>query len=55
VAALTTGAGWGLRFQLPVSTLIAFVVIAVVAGSLAAIMPARRAAKLDVLDALQYV
>lgn len=55
VAALKAGAGWGLRFQLPVTTLISFVVIAVVAGSLAAIMPARRAAKLDVLDALQYV
>jgi ABC-type lipoprotein release transport system permease subunit len=31
------------------------VIIAVVAGTLAAIAPARRAAKLDVLEALQYV
>src|SRR4051812_49421414 len=46
---------WGLTFQLPVGTLIAFIVIAVVAGTLAAIAPARRAAKLDVLEALQYV
>jgi len=47
--------GEGLTFQLPVGTLVAFVVIAVVAGTLAAIAPARRAAKLDVLEALQYV
>jgi putative ABC transport system permease protein len=47
--------GEGLTFQLPIGTLIAFVVIAVVAGTLAAIAPARRAAKLDVLEALQYV
>jgi putative ABC transport system permease protein len=47
--------GEGLRFTLPVSTLIAFVVVSVVAGTLAAIMPARRAAKLDVLNALQHV
>jgi putative ABC transport system permease protein len=55
IAALRSGAGWGLPYQLPVATLISFVVIAVVAGSLAAIVPARRAAKLDVLNALQYV
>src|SRR5206468_2171489 len=47
--------GEGLTFQLPVGTLIAFVVISVVAGTLAAIAPARRAARLDVLEALQYV
>jgi putative ABC transport system permease protein len=47
--------GEGLSFILPLGTLVAFVVIAVVAGTLAAIAPARRAARLDVLDALQYV
>jgi putative ABC transport system permease protein len=47
--------GEGLTFQLPTSTLIAFVVVAVVAGTIAAIMPARRAARLDVLNALQHV
>jgi putative ABC transport system permease protein len=47
--------GEGLTFQLPVGTLVAFIVISVVAGTLAAIAPARRAAKLDVLEALQYV
>lgn len=47
--------GEGLNFKLPVSTLIAFVIVAVVAGTIAAIMPARRAARLDVLNALQHV
>jgi putative ABC transport system permease protein len=47
--------GEGLTFILPIGTLIAFVLIAVVAGTLAAIAPARRASRLDVLDALQYV
>jgi putative ABC transport system permease protein len=55
IAALKSGAGWGLSYKLPVGTLISFVVIAVIAGSIAAIMPARRAAKLDVLNALQHV
>jgi putative ABC transport system permease protein len=45
----------GLKFSLPVGTLIAFVILAVVSGTLAAIAPARRAARLDVLNALQYV
>ena len=47
--------GEGLTFTLPVGTLIAFVVVAVVAGTIAAIAPARRAARLDVLNALQHV
>jgi len=47
--------GEGLTFQLPINTLVAFVVVAVGAGTVAAIAPARRAAKLDVLSALQYV
>jgi putative ABC transport system permease protein len=55
IAALNSGAGWGLSYELPLATLISFVVIAVIAGSLAAIMPARRAARLDVLNALQHV
>jgi putative ABC transport system permease protein len=41
-------------FTIPVGTLIVFVVAAVIAGIIAAIWPARRAAKLDVLQALQY-
>ena len=41
-------------FTVPVGTLVVFVVAAIVAGLIAAIFPARRAAKLNVLAALQY-
>jgi putative ABC transport system permease protein len=44
----------GITFAIPVGSLIAFVVIAIGAGMLAAIMPARRAARMDVLTALAY-
>jgi putative ABC transport system permease protein len=50
----TALAGEGLRFALPVGSLVAFVIVAIAAGSLAAILPARRAARLDPLTALQY-
>ena len=42
------------RFELPTGQLIVFAVIAIIVGILAAIAPARRAAKLNVLRALQY-
>jgi putative ABC transport system permease protein len=56
LAALVTGAlsSEGLEFAVPVGSLIAFVVVAIIAGMLAAILPARRAARLDPLAALQY-
>jgi putative ABC transport system permease protein len=38
----------------PVGSLIVFAVVAIIAGMLAAIFPARRAARLNVLEALQY-
>jgi putative ABC transport system permease protein len=41
-------------FTVPVRTLIVFVVAAIIAGLIAAIFPARRAARLNVLEALQY-
>ncbi|HET7567449.1 MAG TPA: FtsX-like permease family protein [Gaiellaceae bacterium] len=41
-------------FTIPWATLVVFVIAAIVAGLLAAIFPARRAAKLNVLEALQY-
>jgi putative ABC transport system permease protein len=44
----------GLTFAVPVGSLVAFAVVAIVAGVLAAIMPARRAARMDVLTALAY-
>jgi putative ABC transport system permease protein len=44
----------GLPFSVPVPTLAAFTLLAVIAGIGAAIMPARRASRLNVLDALHY-
>jgi putative ABC transport system permease protein len=41
-------------FTIPVGTLVVFVLAAILAGILAAIFPARRAARLNVLQALQY-
>ena len=44
----------GIGFQVPWAQLVVFTIVAVIAGVLAAIVPARRAAKLNVLRALQY-
>jgi putative ABC transport system permease protein len=41
-------------FSLPVGQLIGFAIAAVVLGVVAAVLPARRAARLNVLEALQY-
>ena len=41
-------------FTIPVPTLVVFVIAAIVAGLVAAIFPARRAGRLNVLQALQY-
>ncbi|HUO74233.1 MAG TPA: FtsX-like permease family protein [Solirubrobacteraceae bacterium] len=41
-------------FTIPVGTLLVFVIAAILAGIIAAIFPARRAARLNVLEALQY-
>jgi putative ABC transport system permease protein len=44
----------GVSFAVPVPTLIAFALVAGVAGVLAALLPARRAGRLDILEALHY-
>jgi ABC-type antimicrobial peptide transport system permease subunit len=44
----------GVAFSLPVGSLIAFTIVAIFAGIVAAILPARRASRLDVLEALAY-
>ena len=44
----------GIGFQVPWGQLVVFTIVALIAGVLAAIVPARRAAKLNVLRALQY-
>jgi putative ABC transport system permease protein len=56
LALLTTAAlsEYGVVFAIPFGSLAAFVVIAIAAGMLAAILPARRASRLNVLEALQY-
>jgi putative ABC transport system permease protein len=56
LAALNTRAlgSLGIGFHLPGQQLAYFVVLAVLAGIGAAILPARRAARLNVLEALQY-
>jgi putative ABC transport system permease protein len=56
LAALVTQAlrEFDLRFSVPWGQLVVFAVIAIVVGVLAAILPARRAARLNVLRALQY-
>jgi putative ABC transport system permease protein len=41
-------------FTIPWGTLIVFVIAAIIAGLIAAIFPARRAGKLNILDALKY-
>ena len=41
-------------FTLPVGSLIVFAIATIVVGIIAAIFPARRAARLNVLEALQY-
>jgi putative ABC transport system permease protein len=54
LAVLVTHAVSAIAIAIPVGTLIAFVIAAIVVGLLAAILPARRAARLNVLEALQY-
>ena len=44
----------GFLLSIPVASLIAFAILAVIAGVLAAILPARRASRLNVLEALAY-
>ena len=45
---------YDIAFAIPLPELIAFTIVAILAGLAAAIMPARRASRLDVLDALHY-
>jgi putative ABC transport system permease protein len=56
LAAIVVGAfgDAGLAWTVPAGSLVAFVVVAIVAGVLAAIAPARRAAKMSPMEALAY-
>jgi putative ABC transport system permease protein len=46
--------GEGFTLSYPVGSLVALLIVAAIFGVLAAILPARRAARLDVLESLQY-
>jgi len=50
---VSTG-GDGMHLAVPILSLAVFAIVAVCAGILAAVLPARRAGKLNVLQALQY-
>ena len=55
VLALMVGVAIGYpAVTIPVGTIIVFVIAAIIAGLIAAIFPARRAGRLNVLEALQY-
>jgi putative ABC transport system permease protein len=56
LAALVTAAlsQFDVQFSVPLLQLVVFATVAAFAGILAAVLPARRAARLNVLDALQY-
>ncbi len=56
LAIITTAAlsQYGIVLAVPYGTLTVFVGVAILAGMLAAILPAKRASKLNVLEALQY-
>jgi putative ABC transport system permease protein len=56
IAALATQAlsDYDLGLSIPIPTLVGFTLVAILAGIGAAVAPARRASRLDVLKALQY-
>ena len=53
-AASSTGPLGDIPFEVPWGTVVIFVIAAIIVGLIAAIFPARRASKLNVLEALQY-
>ena len=50
----TRFAGQGITFAIPGVQLLVFLILAMIVGVVAAILPARRAAKIDILEAIQY-
>ena len=53
-AAVVVAVGQGLRLAFPVAQLITYLVVAALGGVLAAVLPARRGARLDILEAIAY-
>ena len=50
----TKFAGQGITFSVPGGQLVVFLILGVVVGVIAAILPARRAARIDILEAIHY-
>ncbi len=50
----TKFAGQGITFSIPGGQLVVFLIVAVIVGVIAAILPARRAARIDILEAIHY-
>ena len=46
--------GEGITFSIPGVQLVVFLILAILVGVLAAILPARRAARIEILDAIHY-
>jgi putative ABC transport system permease protein len=47
-------ASQGITFSVPWSQLVVFLVVAAFVGVIAAVLPARRAARVNILDAIHY-
>ena len=50
----TRFAGQGITFSVPGGQLVIFLILGVIVGVIAAILPARRAARIDILQAIHY-
>ena len=50
----TRFAGQGITFSVPGVQLVAFLIVGAIVGVIAAILPARRAARIDILEAIHY-
>lgn len=53
-AAVVVAVGQGLRLAFPVTQLIVYLIVAALGGVAAAVLPARRGARLDILEAIAY-
>jgi putative ABC transport system permease protein len=54
LSGMTTMSGYRLEFQMPPSAILIGMIIALVISQLAAFLPARRAARTKILEAIQY-
>ena len=52
--AMTAMSGYELNYEMPIEAIFIGIIVAVVVSQIAAILPARRAAKIDILEALHY-